>query len=217
MREAQGPDLPSDEGRGHRPTPETPPKTPSGTAAVVDLPTLYAKSARQSDDRINVTTATGTLADRTRRIVHFVDPWEDWLGRSRWRQVVTLVPGRRLWIAHTIDPSTGIPESWACYGPDVDPFEALVEEGQTVIQTHYRRSAKRGMIRHWYGYRIRDSVDQAKWLLGYDVPRARKPYQLRNWLLDLQNPNQAPSKWIALKWGIRGFRNDLSVGVRRYQ
>ena len=179
-------------------------------AAVLHLPTLYRKAARQADaaETVEQATSGGTIENKLRRIVHFVEEYENWRGHTRWRQVVTIEPGLKSWIAHTIDPNTGIPDSYEVFGPNVDPYIALSEGGETVVDTYYHKRHKRGLKRRWFGYRILTSVDLAKFHTGFDIPRVKRPHQLREWLLEMQPATRAPGPGAALRRGLRAFLGD---------
>ena len=183
---------------------------PDDAATVVHLPGIYAKAARKAaaDEGVDQATSSGTLENKTRRIVHFVGEYKDWRGRKRWKSVVTLCPGEKAWIAHTVDPETFIPKSWATFGPNVDPYEALSEAGETVIDTCYAMRARDGLKGRWHGWTILTSVDYCKFLIAYDVARAREPHQLKQWLLNEQPPTRAPSAGKAFKQGLRAFLGD---------
>lgn len=183
---------------------------PDDATTVVHLPTLYAKAARQADaeEVVGQGASGGTLENKRRRIVHFIGEHKDRRGRKRWKSVVTLCPGEKAWIAHTVDPETFIPKSWATFGANIDPYEALSEAGETVIDTNYGERERRGLKSRWHGWTILTSVDQCKWLIAFDVPRAKKPHQLKQWLLNEQPANRAPSAGKAFRWGLRAFLGD---------
>ena len=195
----------SPKGRGH-PTNEK----PDDAATVVHLPTIYGKAARRAGagEAVEQATSGGTIENKLRIIVHFVEEYENWRGQTRWLQVVTIEPGLKSWIAHTIDPKTGIPDSYEVFGPNVDPYIALSEAGETVVDTHYHKRHRRGLKRRWYGYRILTSVDLCKFHTGFDIPRVKRPHQLREWLLEQQPPTRAPSARAAFKRGLRSFLGD---------
>lgn len=183
---------------------------PDDAANVVHLPGIYAKAARKAgaEDVVGQGASGGTLENKRRRIVHFVGEYKDKRGRKRWKQVVTLCPGEKAWIAHTVDPETFIPKSWATFGPNVDPYEALSEDNQTVIDTIYGERERRGLKSRWFGWGILTSVDYCKYLIAFDVPRAKEPHELRQWLLNEQPPTRAPSAGKAFRWGLRAFLGD---------
>lgn len=183
---------------------------PDDAATVVHLPTLYAKIARKAgaEELVEQATSGGTLENKLRRIIHFVGEYKDKRGRKRWKAVATICPGEKAWIGHTVDPETFIPKSYLAFGANVDPYTALSEAGETVIDTNYGERERKGLKSRWYGWRVLTSVDQCKWLIGFDVPRARKPHELKQWLMNEQPIGKAPSAGKAFKRGLRSFAGD---------
>jgi len=150
--------------------------------------------------------------NRRRRIVHFEGRHKIRFGRVRWRQVVAIKPGRKNWVAVTIDPKTGEFDAWVTSSPELDPAKQLGEQGETVISTSFQERNGWSWLTFWrwfYGYRIRTDVDLAKFITGYDIPRARKPHQLYRWMMGEQPEGKQRSKSKAVFAGLRGFIADM--------
>lgn len=188
------------------------PSESEGDREVLALPSLYAKAELQAH-HIPRSGGGGTVADKRRRVLHFTRPVETRSGRWKFAGVVVMIPGRQLWVAQTIDDATRQYQCWECFGPTVDPFHALAQIEEKVIdyemndETH--ASLKR-MWRHWRGRRVWSSTSYAQILIGLDVKRARKPEQLRDWLLENVPQGRQPSAACALRVGARAQLRDFA-------
>lgn len=150
--------------------------------------------------------------DKLTRIIHFAGEHKISFGRLRWRRLIVIKPGKRAWVAHTVNPDTGRPESWECYGPGIDPAAKLANRGQRVITMDYKRDYGGPWLRFWrwfYGRRMLTDVDYAKWLTGLDIPRIRKRHHFRQWALDRQPAHRQTSKSKAAFLGIRAYIGEL--------
>ncbi len=185
----------------------------SASAEVISLHSLY--QVRRSETEVDAGTTGGSVPARIRRILHFKGYHETRSGKVRFDQVVTIVPGERMWIGLTVDPKTRRYEAAALWDANIDPFELLRSQGEYVIETELRQPMRWSWLRCWrafWGWRIRPrhpDVDYAMQLIGMDVPRVKRPDELYTWVLGMQPPTRARSKGQALGRGVKAFVGDL--------
>ncbi len=183
--------------------------------SVLALPTIYAK-AELGAEHIPQAGGGGTVGDKRRRVLHFIRPRKCRTGRWKFAGVVVMIPGRRLWIAHTIDDATRTFDCWECFGPTIDPFHALEQIKQKVIDLEVDEATAGGIVRmwqNWRGHRITTSTSLAKVLCCLDIPRAKKPEDLRDWLLENVPRGRKTSAARAVRAGVRAQLRDLAAQV----